>query len=494
MKNKFLSFVSRIFGGQKAISNNNPLSAFNGLNVDYSYTGINTILYADRKEKYVREGYAGNDIIYSIIRMILNKVKVALWGWYTIEDEKAYADYISRIKSMATRNYDVYGDGAATQIHKDFKEAMSLRSKAIKPLKGGDIRTGRLKELIEYPNSEQSWNELVEEGCGFKLITGDKFKVAEVSGAPLTAGLPIEINNLASQHMKIIRKTETFPYKAGAYQYQCGVVANYTREEMMHEKYFNPQWDAAGTHLYGFSPVQAAWLRLSRTKKGQIAAISAYDNGGSDGAMWPKDKEFAEFLATLKPDTLDETKQRVKSAIGGGAYKNGDIAVLGSGPWEYNRFRMSVVDLAIIEAEKWDMPMLCNCWQLPSQLMNDPANKIQANAVSGEKALTLRCALPLLVDERDSLNRKFQTDWGLKGKRIVIDFDTTVFTELEEDKKSQIEWLDKAWYLTPNQRLQVIGEPISDDPNMNRIWMPSNLIPMDDASVERIDPNTFINE
>jgi phage portal protein BeeE len=497
MKNIFNSLLSYISGksnnGQHKAAQLGVMGGVASID-DYAYVSAQTILYADNKERYICEGYAVNDIIYSIINLILQKVKVARWGWYTVVDEKAYVEYCDLVKTMTTRNYESLKDNAPLQIKKDFKRVTELHKQALKPLNGVATSVGKLQELIKYPNQDQTWAQMVEEGCGFKLITGDKFRIADISEGPLTKGLPKEINNLASQHMIIIREADRFPYRAAAYKYQCGVIKNYTREEMLHEKYFNPVWDAVGTQLYGLSPIQAAWQRILRTNKGQIAATASYDNGGADGALWPKDKEFAEFLANQRPEILDETKARVKSAIGGGVRKRGDIAVLGSGPWEHARFRMSNVDLAIIEAEKWDMPMLCNIWQVPSQLMNDPNNKIQANAVSGEKALTLRCAWPLLCDERDSMNRKFQTSWGLKGKNVVLDFDATVFTELEEDKASMVKWLLDAYWLTPNQKLDMMGEPISDDPNMKRIWMPSSLIPMDDASVERIDPNEFLND
>lgn len=499
MKNKFFSFVSRLFNGQSAGPTKSLMTGAIGgatsIDDGAAYAGVQTVLYADHKQRYVREGFASNDIIYAIINTILKKIKVSQWGWYTVEDEKAYTEYCNFVKVMSSRNYETVKEGAATQIHKDFKTLIALHHKAIKPFKpGASMRDGKLTELIKYPNSEQTWNDLLEEGCGFKLITGDKFRVADISQGPLTRGLPDEINNLASQHMIIIREADRFPYRAGAYRYQCGIQKEYTRDEILHEKYFNPMWDAAGTHLYGFSPVQAAWLRMNRTKKGQLATSRSYDNGGSSGAMWPKTAEFAEFLATMNVDVLDETKARVKNAIGGGINKSGDIAVLGSGPWEHKQFNMSVVDLAIIEAEKWDMPMLCNVWNMPSQIMNDPNNKTFNNSVSGEKALTLRCAWPLLVDERDNMNRKFRSSWGLKGSRIVLDFDPTVFTELEEDKASQTKWLLDAYWYTPNQRLQMQGEPVSPDKNMDRYWIPSNLIPMDDASTQEIDPKTFLNE
>ncbi len=95
---------------------------------------------------------------------------------------------------------------------------------------------------------------------------------------------------------------------------------------------------------------------------------------------------------------------------------------------------MSPVELDIIESEKWDMKALCNIYGVPSQLLNDADNKTYNNQREGEKALTVRCAIPLLVGIRDNLNRKLHSDWGYRGSDIYVDFDPTVYSELEAEQ------------------------------------------------------------
>jgi len=450
--------------------------------ISYPYLGAaETVLYSDKKKTYVREGYIGNDIVYSIINLITNKVKVPTWGWYTIKDEKAYNAYMSRLKNMCSIAYDKMEESVGLErIVKDYKDMMGLRNKALEAYNP----QGRLAELIKYPNETQTWADMVEEGVGFKLITGDKFRWAMISEAPLSKGLPLELNNLASQCM-LIKTNGQFPLRAASYTYHEGILVQFEKEEVMHEKYYNPDWDAIGSQLYGLSPVRAAKIRMQNVKEGLLTGIATYQNGGADGILSP-DSTDIEYLKELTWEQLGATKERIEALIKGGSRRAGEIAILNS-PWKYTRVRMSPVDLNIIESEKWNMRMLCNIWQVPSQLMNDPDNKIQANANSGERALTLRCSLPALISERDNMNRKFQTDWGLKGKNTVLDFDVSAFSELEENKKDQVDYLERAYWLTPNRKLSIMGEPLSTDPNMDRVWMPSNLIPMDDMSTQQID-------
>ena len=46
--------------------------------------------YDDNIQSYITNGYNVNDIIYSIVNLITDKVKIAPFGLYTIQDEQAY--------------------------------------------------------------------------------------------------------------------------------------------------------------------------------------------------------------------------------------------------------------------------------------------------------------------------------------------------------------------------------------------------------------------
>ena len=119
---------------------------------------------------------------------------------------------------------------------------------------------------------------------------------------------------------------------------------------------------------------------------------------------------------------------------------------------------------------------------MPSQLLNDNENKTYNNQLEGEKALTLRCAIPLLDALRDNLNRKLHTDWGYKGTNIYVDYDIKVYQELEANKADQVTWLDKAWWIAPAQKMEVMGMKTPDYidmAEMEKLYIPSNLQPVD---------------
>ncbi|HMT75936.1 MAG TPA: hypothetical protein PKA77_17820, partial [Chitinophagaceae bacterium] len=55
----------------------------------------------DNQTSYIENGYQLNDIVYSAIQLILDKITVAPWGLYKVEDEEELKRYLA---IMSTKN------------------------------------------------------------------------------------------------------------------------------------------------------------------------------------------------------------------------------------------------------------------------------------------------------------------------------------------------------------------------------------------------------
>jgi HK97 family phage portal protein len=220
----------------------------------------------------------------------------------------------------------------------------------------------------------------------------------------------------------------------------------------------------------------AASRTLTRSNEAKTAAVSAFQNGGPAGVLFMKDQRF-------DPASGGQQAQALKTSIAqkGGAENFNSIAV-SAYEVDWKQIGLSPVELNIIESEKWDMKALCNIYGVPSQLLNDSDNKTYNNQQEGEKALTLRCAIPLLDSLRDNLNRKLHTDWGYKGTDIYVDYDIKVYQELEANKTEQVTWLEKAWWIPPAQKNEIMGIRTPDyipNEEMEKLYIPSSLQPTD---------------
>ena len=130
---------------------------------------------------------------------------------------------------------------------------------------------------------------------------------------------------------------------------------------------------------------------------------------------------------------------------------------------------LSPVDLNIIEAEKWDYIGLCNIYGVPPELLGLTA-KTYNNVKEAESALTSRVAMPQLVSYRDELNRYMQTYTAQKNKGIIVDFDQTCFTELQEDLAAKWGWI-KELPISPNSKLMQMGMETNKAPEFDEVWI-----------------------
>ena len=438
---------------------NNPITA--------SYVGGVVTWQGQDSQSFINDGYAGNDIVYSIINLITNKAKVAPWNVYKVKDEAKYKQLKSILKTP--------------HLITDWKAIEELKSQSLEPYKGD----ARLNELLKYPNEEDTWSDLVEAWGGFKLATGNSYIYGKLVEAGANTGKPLSLSTLPAQYMSIIANVSVFPAVRQAYRLYYGVTYDFKKEEILHDRMFNPKWSATGLQLYGMSPLAAAAKNITRSNEAKTASVANFQNGGPAGILFTDDLRMEGDTAVaqanaLKASIVNNSGAKNKNKLATSGYKVG-----------YQAIGLSNVDLDIIQQEMWDMRSLCNIYGVPSQLLNDPENKIQANSTSGEKALTVRAALPLLTTMRDNLNRKLATDWGYKGTNIIVDFDLSCYPELQQDKATQAAWL-KDSMLPLRRRYEILGEPIPDylsEDILNSIYVNGQAINEPDANVDPIiDP------
>lgn len=427
--------------------------------------GIVTWQGADQRS-FVDDGYVANDIVYSIIKLITDKAKIAPFHVYKVVDEKAAKKY----KSLAAQK-DI-----------NLKELETLHKKAYELYTGDQ----RLNELLKYPNEEDCWSDLVEQWCGFKLITGNSFIYGKLIEAGNNQGKPFELFALPSQYMAIIANINVFPPTRAGYQLYYGQMWSFDTKEILHDKYFNPQWGVTGGQLYGQSPLRAAAKNLTRSNEAKTAAVASFQNGGPAGVLFMNDERF-------DPTSGQAQAQALKTAVSqkGGSANFNSIAVSGY-KVDWKQIGLSPVELNIIESEKWDLKALCNIYGVPSQLLNDSDSKTYNNQREGEKALTLRCAIPLLNALTENLNRKLHTDWGYKGTNLYVDYDLSVYGELEANKAEQTAWLNTAWWISPKQKLDIMNIEVPDyipTEELEKLYIPTGLQTIDQFQPLNIPDN-----
>lgn len=426
----------------KAISNNlKPMPAPMGYN--YQIVNGRLIGITDNPKNYIDKGFNVNDIVYSIITLIMDKVRISPWSLYTITDEqslKAYNGLLSKKDFKAN----------------DIRLARELRHKAITPVKN----PGKWGDILKYPNEYETFSDFVANGVGFKLLTGNKYIWADLIEGGKNAGAPNSLWNLPSQWMNITA-TQDFPCKILNYIVQLWPEIKYTNEEILHEKYWNPNWNINGEQLYGIAPLRAALKLLNRNNSSLDASTASFQNEGIKGVLYMKNQVGQVDGNAVLPEVMSLKKTMVNEWAGESNYGKMGISGYEVG---WLPIGISSKDMQLIENEKWDLRRLCSVWGVSSRLLNDPDNTAEANVEEAEKALTTRCAFPALNSTRDNLNRKLE-EWGGKPGDFV-DYDMTVYSELAGDTKDTVAWviqlMDRG--LPLNRALELINLEKIDNP------------------------------
>lgn len=424
------------------------------------------VQYDDNQQNYVIKGYNINDIVYSIVRLITDKARVAPWGIYKIEDEQAYKQLTIEQKRR-------------DQL--DYVKIINLHRKALKPV----ANAGKWGELIKWPNEEEDFNNLVANSIAFRLITGNSYKWANMLQAGANAGTPAEIFLQPSQYMQIYT-TGLFPVRKTGY-FNSLFNVTFKKEHVCHTKYFNPNFDLNGQEMYGMAPLKAGLLRLQKSNNQIKSEANKWGNEGISGVFSFDVKPGEVDGETVMSSVVDPFKETMRNEWVGVQNRN-KMGISGY-KVEWIPVGLNAEEMQLIESGVMDIRYMCNLFGgIPSQLLNDPDNKIYANAKEGEKHLTSRCVLPELCSEKDSLNRKMTTDWGLpKGQ--VADFDMTVFPELANDAKEVATWTSQLTAMIPNEQREQCGLAAYPDKVFDEPWVMQggSRIPLSEWKIQPVD-------
>lgn len=443
----------------------------NGTQMNYRYFVNNgrIVTAADNKVGYIQEGYNVNDIIYSVINMILDKCVLPEWGLYKVVDEEGLkkANRLLSIKDITNKQY---------------KQALKLKYDSVEPLSSYNLQAGKLQELLRYPNETDSIQDHTRSLFGYKLLVGDYFEWWEMLKRGANQGMPNSLWSLPAQYMNI-KVTDEFPIKPSAYELTIWN-QQFDKDVILHEKYWNPNWDINGQQLYGFAPLRAFFRNTTRNNAAKDASTSKFRNGGLEELIFVDDNRLSPHEGLTQAQAI---KHKLNSPEYRGPDAQGKFAVSGVKAGAVH-LGNSPVELGIIDSEKWDAIMFCNGYGVPPELLG-LTQKTYNNVKEAEKALTTRSAIPLLTSRRNSLNRFIQTYTAIKGQNIYVDYDTECFTELQTEMGEIVGSTSRMMMITPNEERELCNMEARPEPEADEPWVLSGAgrVPLADYQATPVD-------
>jgi phage portal protein BeeE len=155
---------------------------------------------------------------------------------------------------------------------------------------------------------------------------------------------------------------------------------------------------------------------------------------------------------------------------------NAHRIVATNGIVNYQQIGLSPADLEVLKSIEFDEQMIAKCFGIDPILFSlDSAS--YNNKKEASKSLVNNVITPML-----NLLADAYTDI-IEDPRIYVGYDISHFEEMQQNLKETVDALDKAWWITPNQKLAQMGREVSTDALMDKVYIPTSYVPLDEVSV-----------
>lgn len=379
---------------------------------------------------FIEKGYRQNPTIYSIVSMITKNAIRARWSVY-------------KINSDGTKE------------------------------KHDDVL---LQALLDRPNAMATWDDIIKEAIGFQLLNGNTFFWGippETNG--ITSGTVNSLWVLPSQHMQIVPREDNMDIAGYMLDYfNAGTKHTIDKEEVLHLKEWNPHYESTGSFLYGQSPLMAATRAMFTANESQLTQEKYLQNMGPQGVLGIEAAEGAQITEHSARALKEEFRKRHQGAKNAGDFPVSPIKAT------WTEMGMSAVDLELLKGYEMNKIDICQVYNFPPLLIG-LTESTYANQGEARKALWNNCIIPELERIKKGLNMWLAPRYG---ENICLDFDLSQIKELEEDKQKLTNQLKESYWMTPNEKREMMGLTQSQDPDMDKIYMPSGLTPIDEMALD----------
>mgnify|MGYP000107723152 len=410
----------------------------------YAFAGVQTIggipVYGIGSKIEPAEKYCTVDDLYSIVKKISKTCKRVPLYVYAVKDEKKHAQY-----KVLSRQWE--------KSRKGWDYMLELKEQSMEIIGDND----ELQKLLDKPNDLNSKDEFFEACYAFLLLSGNRYLYKELLNGGANKGKPYAIYNMPPNFMAL-RIQKGFPAEITGYEMHMFGIQQFTKDQIIHSRYFNPRFDIMGTELIGLSPVQVGNKLITQSGSERDYTNQALQNAGAYGAMiapgYTNTNDATKAIETagkIKADFYKEIGPQWRDGTNMNAKK---IAFL-MGQWDYKQFGFSPADMEIIAQNKITFQKMCNIYGASDILFNNDKAATESNVKEQIKQLYTNAVLPEVHSLRDALNMGLTPLY--KDKRRHIDYDITDIAELQEDVAAIVERFSKAPAFRVDDMFEALG-------------------------------------
>lgn len=363
-------------------------------------------------------------------------------------DDPSDWDILTGDKSMST--------ALSTQINLGYKvnpyvfRAIDLTASAcasIRPIafdSNGNEVTKDIGALLTHPNPRQSWRQLIYEVVTNYKLNGNAYlylirtglqgkeRTAEIYSIPPDRIDPVKTQNL-------LNPVDHWIVRLG------GGVLDLTPSEIIHIHTYQDIND-----VLGISPLSPAYLSIKQQTSAREWNTSLLEKGGKPSMQ-----------INIPDELTDEEFGRIERQANrqyNGVNNIGRTMVLDGGK------TASMIGMTAQELD-FNAGLIQNAREIeialgvPSELLNDNANKTYASTQEAVKIFYNQTVIPLLTDIYDALGHYIGKEYGIDR----ISFDIAQIDALKGDQTALISALTAADYLSTNEKREMLNYGAVDD-------------------------------
>lgn len=334
-----------------------------------------------------------------------------------------------------------------------------------------------LAKLLNRPNPYQGQDAFLEQLYACRLLCGEAFVWLNRGDTTAPNAPVLEMYVLPVNHIEIIPDPADLWGSLGYYLVVSGHKTFLKKEDVIHWKSATLEFDATTrSHMRGFSPLKAGYKTLQMNNDATDSAVRMYQHDGAKGLLHNK------TLDKLSPEQRSRIEEVIDKKINNNDVKS-KIATV-QGDWGYLSFGLSSTDLQLLQGIDASIKDICRLFDVPEELFQSETT--YANKAEAKKGWISDHILPACKQWDDEFNRMVLS--SIRAQGVYVASDVTDLPEMQEDMAKKVTYLAAAWWITPNEKRTQMGEDPLPDEQFNQPWIPSGLLPLDQAGADIAPP------
>lgn len=465
-----MSILSRLF--KKQINSAVIDQLKNKINSALLGMGFKFTAYDQNNKTYLEKGYNYNSDVYAVVSQKATEVTRIPYSVKSVKDDhqkERFTQFVYMVKGVLTPDL---------AIKKIQYETKAFEEKEL-PLP------------LERPNINQTWREFFALYETFMDLTGNFYIYLKAPEDGMNAGVPVEMYVLPAHLMQIVLKdnVDLLNNESPISHYiltEGKQFIEFTQDEVVHIKYPNPNFDMAGSHLYGQPPLRSALTNIQSSNSATRLNARTLANGGSFGFISTKEPLTEPQALSLKNRLveMDMNDERLSNIAGS------------SKEVVFTRISLTTEELRPFEYLEYDQKAICNVLHWDDKLLNsDDGAKYDNYKIALRRAITSGVSPNLRLLEsafNNDILPRFKN-----YKNTVLMFDESQLPEMQEDMEKLTKWLNDALdrgVISRDEYRLAINYTELGTPEMMVHTVGMNIISLEDAVTPAEDINFDVDE